>query len=386
MNLARQFLRNSARSRTPLLRPVTYTETIVKYKGSKIGSTSDGDDSDDDKKPPAIKKVDSSSSSDSTTSDDDIISKKASRSDALSKLNALLKQIVEEDVPKYDSGISLARPVNKRVKVKKEPVDKDIIEAAKEVAASFGGDAKHTESVLMAKLLTPVEGGGALTSKNLGDILQGMKIDREPKPEQESRASQVKRVLESVSAEMLTPRTASSRQTSRRPGLRKTGPPSVREKIDLFEGDGLGIFTDPSKLRDSPQLETLRKCRERDLKLAVTHPPSNYFQEMILWTEQGKLWKFPIDNEYGLDEANTYFADHIFLEKHLEPWCPSKGPIRHFMELVCVGLSKNPHLSVAAKKEYIEWYRDYFEEKRKLLLEVEAIPIESGEKERATDT
>lgn len=44
---------------------------------------------------------------------------------------------------------------------------------------------------------------------------------------------------------------------------------------------------------------TWQTLHERELRLAVTHPPTNYFQEMILWTEQGKLWKFPIDNEQG---------------------------------------------------------------------------------------
>lgn len=69
-----------------------------------------------------------------------------------------------------------------------------------------------------------------------------------------------------------------------------------------------------------------------------------------------------------------YFTEHVFLEKHLEPWCPPKGPLRHFMELVCVGLSKNNYLTVEQKKEYIEWFRNYFVEKKKILTEVGAIP------------
>ncbi|KAG5890104.1 hypothetical protein JTB14_026475 [Gonioctena quinquepunctata] len=126
-----------------------------------------------------------------------------------------------------------------------------------------------------------------------------------------------------------------------------------------------------------PGNETWRALFEHDLKLAVTHPPANYFQQMILWTEQGKLWKFPIDNEQGLDEEKkVYFAKHVFLEEHLESWCPPRGPIRHFMELVCVGLSKNPYLTVEAKMEHIEWYKNYFEDKKKLLQEVGAIPVD----------
>lgn len=78
-------------------------------------------------------------------------------------------------------------------------------------------------------------------------------------------------------------------------------------------------------------------------------------------------------------EENVYFTDHIFLEKHLEPWCPKKGPIRHFMELVCVGLSKNPYLSVERKRDHISWYKEYFKDKKQLLQEVGALPLDSIE-------
>ena len=73
------------------------------------------------------------------------------------------------------------------------------------------------------------------------------------------------------------------------------------------------------------------------------------------------------------EEKKVYFTDHVFLEKHLEPWCPLKGPIRHFMELVCVGLSKNPYLTVEAKKEHVLWFREYFKDKLELLQETGAI-------------
>lgn len=70
----------------------------------------------------------------------------------------------------------------------------------------------------------------------------------------------------------------------------------------------------------------------------------------------------------GLDEeARVPFTDHIFVEEHLEAWCPKAGPVRVFMELVCVGLSKNPWLTVEQKKEHIEWYRNYFDEKQDVL-------------------
>ena len=92
---------------------------------------------------------------------------------------------------------------------------------------------------------------------------------------------------------------------------------------------------------------------------------------MIMWTDQAKLWKFPIDNEQGMDaEIEIDFSEHILLDMHLEGWCPTSGPVRHFMELVCVGLSKNHHLTAAEKKNHILWYRDYFMEKKDLLGEL----------------
>lgn len=73
----------------------------------------------------------------------------------------------------------------------------------------------------------------------------------------------------------------------------------------------------------------------------------------------------------GLDEeAQISFAEHIFLEEHLESWCPKSGPVHVFMELVCVGLSKNPYLTVQQKREHIEWYKNYFEEKKDILARV----------------
>lgn len=48
-----------------------------------------------------------------------------------------------------------------------------------------------------------------------------------------------------------------------------------------------------------PELKTWAALEQRELKALTTYTPANIFQEMILWTEQEKLWKFPIDNEQG---------------------------------------------------------------------------------------
>lgn len=89
---------------------------------------------------------------------------------------------------------------------------------------------------------------------------------------------------------------------------------------------------------------------------------------MVHWTEQGKLWKFPIDNEQGRDEEmKVDFSEHVLLDMYLDGWCPPSGPIRHFMELVCVGLGKNHWLTAKEKKDHIFWYRQYFEQKQDML-------------------
>jgi small subunit ribosomal protein S31 len=62
----------------------------------------------------------------------------------------------------------------------------------------------------------------------------------------------------------------------------------------------LGIFKDVSTIPPSePLLPVWEKMQQRELRLAVTHPPSNIYEEMIVWTNQGKMWKFPVNNEQG---------------------------------------------------------------------------------------
>lgn len=145
--------------------------------------------------------------------------------------------------------------------------------------------------------------------------------------------------------------------------------------MDIFGGKPLGIFTAPQSgepsMPSQDNLSLWSELEQRDMKLAITQPPNNYFEKMIQWTEQGKLWRFPISNEQGWEEeAKVSFADHVFLETHLEDWCPTSGPIRHFMELVCVGLSKNYYLSVKEKQNHIAWFREYFEDKKEMLKEI----------------
>ncbi|PBC29191.1 28S ribosomal protein S31 [Apis cerana cerana] len=126
--------------------------------------------------------------------------------------------------------------------------------------------------------------------------------------------------------------------------------------------------SDPNIKKIVPKFKMWDIWKEKELKFSIEKYPKNAFQEMIEWTKEGKLWKFPINNEQGMeDEYNVHFSKHVFLEHHLVPWCPSKGPIRHFMELVCVGLSKNPYMTIEEKYDHIMWYKNYFKDKQDLL-------------------
>nr|CAG4641637.1 EOG090X04UC [Eurycercus lamellatus] len=155
---------------------------------------------------------------------------------------------------------------------------------------------------------------------------------------------------------------------------------SAQNKRDtLYGSKPIGVFQN-AKFDDSVvQLTTWDKLYQRELELAVTLPPANGFQQMIQWTRKGKMWHFPINNEQGMEEEEHIgFHEHVFLQPHLEPWCPRRGPVRHFMELVVVGLSKNPYMSLSTKLEHIQWFRDFFDQQRSILVETGAIAEETS--------
>ncbi|KAK3907304.1 28S ribosomal protein S31, mitochondrial [Frankliniella fusca] len=142
----------------------------------------------------------------------------------------------------------------------------------------------------------------------------------------------------------------------------------------LQSQEPLGIFSQDSKTESGPSLKLWEKFLQAELRRNTRFEPLNWFDQCIVWTEEGKLWKFPIDNEQGMDdEANVDFTEHIFLDHHIEHWCPKEGPIKHFMELVLVGLSKNPYITVSEKIKTLQWYENYFMKHEALLKEINAL-------------
>ena len=73
----------------------------------------------------------------------------------------------------------------------------------------------------------------------------------------------------------------------------------------------LGLFKNAQFTPESStvKLFTWNMLEERELRLVSSQVPNNGFEQMIRWTEQGKLWKFPINNEQGnlfLKKFNNY--------------------------------------------------------------------------------
>ena len=141
---------------------------------------------------------------------------------------------------------------------------------------------------------------------------------------------------------------------------------------NIYKGKRLNIFELKPVAEEAPETEAAPSLWDvefaKQLAAVTEQPFQNGFEEMIQWTKEGKLWEFPINNEAGFDDDGSEFHEHIFLDKYLEGF-PKQGPIRHFMELVTCGLSKNPYLSVKQKVEHIEWFRNYFNEKQDILKE-----------------
>lgn len=303
------------------------------------------------------------------------------------KIQELLKLMMAEPKIKesdYKDMFTTAPDIPRRrkqkdeIEVKTEKIEESITKAAGDVAQAIGGDVQQTEAELLSRVLGKIN----QTSTNLSDLLIGMKIDRTKETNDmarnDIRGQQVKRVVNKSMKDVSQTRyvqrkaqkTSRSQEEDGENRLKRVSPIQATT-VNIFSGEPLGIFKSKEE-NYGTKLDVWEKLKQHELTLAISQPPSNYFQKMVLWTEQGKVWQFPIDNEQGLEaEKSVHFSEHVFLDAHLEGWCPKKGPIRHFMELVCVGLSKNAFYTIQEKRDHIMWYKEYFESKKDILTEVE---------------
>lgn len=227
---------------------------------------------------------------------------------------------------------------------KEKPLSKELADAASAVASTYPSQEKQVESELLQQLRLHKQMAEEIRrkgSENISQVISGMKVTKQ------------------------WPKTGKQMSPEEREFMRDVS------KKSLYTGKRLMIFPAPSEApvdtEMPPTLWDLELAKE--IAYICEHPPRNGFEEMIQWTKEGKLWTFPIDNEAGLDEEQKVeFHEHVFLEKYLEDF-PKHGPIRHFMELVICGLSKNPYLTVQQKKDHIDWFQDYFHKKEDLLRE-----------------
>lgn len=310
----------------------------------------------------------------------------------------------QTDLTEYVNNMMKARKLKKTINIAIQPkrkskdslnevkhmsYEKKLKDAAENVASILGGDKTKTTSDLLQKVLTSrIE---TLREEQLAHT--NLKEEKSPKHEEQqtnNRYSEKKSIIHtllkeynnnnnnkqpvvenSIARQLLNESKTSAKLNIQNNDLRS----HFKQDINLWNGQPSRIFENIGvSSQDIPELKTWTALEQRELKALTTYPPANIFQELILWTEQGKLWKFPIDNEQGMEEEqNVHFSEHVFMEHHLKEWCPKSGPVRHFMELVCTGLSKNPYLTVEEKINHIVWYKDFFKSKQDLLQQLGAI-------------
>uniref|UniRef100_A0A674JD05 Small ribosomal subunit protein mS31 n=1 Tax=Terrapene triunguis TaxID=2587831 RepID=A0A674JD05_9SAUR len=256
------------------------------------------------------------------------------------------KKQTKDQPESLESASSMFQKATADSKAKRsKPLNPELVEAASAVASSLPFDRKQTVSDLLAQLRKHEEATDAQKrgeTTNLSNVIADMKIGKRRLNRGVSRpSSQISFDDDDGQGDMF------------QRGIRSE-----------FAGS-LGYFF--SYLESSPTLWDLEFANQ--IAAVNQKPPRNGFEEMIQWTKEGKLWEFPINNEAGIED-DVEFHEHIFLDKYLEDFT-KQGPIRHFMELVTCGLSKNPYLSVKQKAEHIEWFQNYFQEKEELLKEID---------------
>ena len=137
-----------------------------------------------------------------------------------------------------------------------------------------------------------------------------------------------------------------------------------RTKDDLITSP-LNLFRSSQQISHEKTKELWSELEMEDLKMHEQKSPKNAFEEMINWTKEGKLWKYPINNEEGI-VTNERFDDHVFFDDLIEQ-SPDKQPIREFMNDAALGLSKNPHMTAERKRSYLQYYNEYFNENKDLV-------------------
>ncbi|XP_035522991.1 28S ribosomal protein S31, mitochondrial [Morone saxatilis] len=277
------------------------------------------------------------------------------------------KRVLREKQMRQTRPQSPSQQTDVKASSKSGTLDAELVAAASAAAATLP-DRSQAESELLAKLrqrkdITEVQKKGDMSK--LGAIMGDLKVEKNSRLA--TRPSSQLADLIQYDDDEGKGYPHNTRITA------KLNDSRIRKKV--LSENRLKIF---SPTTDEDGVETVAQPTLWDMHFAqqlfklINQPPRNGFDEMIQWTKEGKMWQYPINNEVGLEEeASVSFHEHIFLERHLEEGFPRRGPVRHFMELVVAGLSKNPYLTVQQKREHISWFRDYFKQKEGVLKEAE---------------
>ena len=239
-----------------------------------------------------------------------------SRAKAKEKLSALLNDLQISGAVNIKSTVDskLAKPKfsklpkrDKEGKIKSDlppsqELDRDVVKATEEVA-SLSRKKTKTQSELLQRLkevakdTKEAKRDNEVSGENLESIFSSIKVDR-PLSKEKKRITET---LGNVAKRQdLTMEQMAFLQ--KRAKLRRAEAAKVQEgtSVDLHSGIKLGIFSGPlSESSDSDLIPAWRACRDREMRILSTPPPRNALEEMILQTNQGKLWHFPIDNEQG---------------------------------------------------------------------------------------
>ncbi|KAL3043000.1 hypothetical protein OYC64_020836 [Pagothenia borchgrevinki] len=264
-----------------------------------------------------------------------------------------------------ESTISMFQKATKEASSPSETLDPQLVAAAS-AAASTLPDSSQVASELLRQLRqqqTVTEAQKKGDMNNLGDIIADMRVGKKPNWKHSTRP--VNQIQFDDDGPGYTHEKRINKELS-----------SSRKKRVYLSGPRLDIFrhtTDKDGVESAVARPTLWDIvLANDLSLSTEQTHRNGLEEMIQWTKEGRMWQYPINNEAGLEEeASVPFHEHIFLEEHLQEGFPRQGPVRHFMELVVAGLSKNPYLTVQQKRDHISWFRDYFHQKEDVLKEAE---------------
>ena len=113
-----------------------------------------------------------------------------------------------------------------------------------------------------------------------------------------SMAELNERIASTVEKIKLSPSSARSQSLNQK---KTTLGPRFKKDTSLFSGECLNIFDPKGSYLNSDISRNLfwEKLLREEIELSVDFPPQNAFEEMIKWTKEGKLWKYPINNEQG---------------------------------------------------------------------------------------